>query len=246
LHEDESLVRRARDHHNHGRRNPHFRQHSKTHSNPIWSRDGRTIYYRDDTLGPPDIYRWTLGEDHGTLIYQGSGVEQPEDVSPDGKWMLFVSYNRPASSDVWLMPLNPPGPAKPLIATPFNEWFPRFSPDGKWIAYQSDVSGRAEVYLRAFEGSGLTMRISKDGGTRPRWRADCKELFFLASDGKFMSVAIHGGVPVGVPRTLFQSRNAVDFEPAADGARFLVQIEDQPLDPPVHLLINWPARLKSN
>ena len=87
------------------------------------------------------------------------------------------------------------------------------------------------------------MRISKDGGTRPRWLADGKELFFLGPGGRFMSVSMDGGVPTGPPRMLFQSADAVEFEPAADGSKFLVQLEERTSDPPVHVLINWPARL---
>ncbi len=97
--------------------------------------------------------------------------------------------------------------------------------------------------MRAFEDAASTTVVSRDGGTRPRWRRDGKELFFLAPGGRIMSAAMNGGRTVGSPRGLFQTAEIEDFEPTADGNRFIVQIEERSSEPPVHLLINWPARL---
>jgi len=132
-----------------------------------------------------------------------------------------------------------------LATAPFNAWSPRFSPNGKRVAYQSDLSGAPEVYVRPFESSAQPMRISTDGGTRPRWRKDGKELFFLEPGGRVMSVTVAANGTLGAARLLFQAADAIDFEPAGNGSRFLVQLEERSLDPPVHLLINWPARLKA-
>jgi dipeptidyl aminopeptidase/acylaminoacyl peptidase len=212
---------------------------------PVWAPDGRTIYYRSDGGGgPPDIFRLRLGEDRGTPFFRLPGVEEPQDVSADGKWLLFVEYMS-TDSDIYVLPIATPADARRFVATPFNELSPRFSPDARWVAYQSDVSGRPEVYVRPFEGSGMTTRVSRDGGRRPRWRRDGKELFFLAPGGRFMSIPMSAGVSTGAPRMLFQAVDAVDFEPAADGSRFLTQLEERSTDPPVHLLINWPARLRA-
>src|SRR5205085_3608953 len=124
-------------------------------------------------------------------------------------------------------------------------WSPRFSPDGRWVAYHSDASGSAEIYVRALEG-GMTSRISSDGGSRPRWRGDGRELFFLGPNGRMMTAAMGNGASSGPPRLLFQSPNAVDFDPAPDGSRFLVQLEERTQEPPVHILINWSARLSAH
>jgi eukaryotic-like serine/threonine-protein kinase len=213
---------------------------------PVWAPDGRTIYYRSDGAGgPPDIFRWTSEAEGGKVYYRGPGVQEPQDVSPDGKWLLFVDQRQAGAGDINVLPLSPsgPGPARPFVATPFNESSPRFSPDGHWVAYQSDVSGRPEVYVRPFEGSVVTTRLSKDGGTRPRWSGNGKELFYLAPGRRLMVVPISGGVSTAAPHMLFQAADAVDFEPAADGSRFLVQLEERSTEPPVHLLINWPSRL---
>ncbi len=213
---------------------------------PVWAPNGRAIYYRSDgNAGPPDIFRLNLGEDRGTVVYAGPGVEEPHDVSRDGKWMLFVDHRQAGAADIYALSLDPPGKPRPFATTPFNEQSPRFSPDGRWVAYESNASGRPEIYVRAFEGSTLATRISKDGGTRPRWRGDGKELFFLGPSGRLMSVSMDGGVSTGSARMLFQSADLVEFEPVADGSKFLVQSEERTSDPPVHVLINWQARLNA-
>jgi Tol biopolymer transport system component len=213
---------------------------------PVWAPDGRTLFYRSDGGGgPPDIFRLSPGEERGAVFYSGPGVEEAQDVSPDGKWLLFIDYRQSVESDIKLLSLSNPPTARPFVATPFNERSPRFSPDGRWVAYQSDVSGRPEVYIRPFQGSSATTRVSKDGGALPRWRGDGKELFYLAPSGRLMVVTLSGNLDAGAPRLLFQAADAVYFEPAADGSRFVMQLEERTSEPPVHLLINWPARLKT-
>jgi eukaryotic-like serine/threonine-protein kinase len=212
---------------------------------PIWASDGRAIYYRSDCCGPPDILRWTPGADEATVITSDPGLEEPQDVSPDGKWLLFVDHRQAGAADIHVLPLAPPGPRRPFVATPFNEFSPRFSRDGRWVAFESNISGRPEIYMRPFEGAAQSMRLSRDGGTRPRWRRDGKELFFFGPGGRLMSVPMNGGSAAGPPRMLFQATGAIDFEPSADGSRFLTQLEQRTTEPVVHLLINWPARLSA-
>ena len=209
---------------------------------PVWAPDGRAIYFRSDGYGrPPDIVRLNLGAELPEMIYPGPGVEEPHDVSSDGKWLLFVDHRQGGAADIYALPLKSPGTPVPFATTQFNEQSPRFSPDARWVAYESNASGRPEVYVRRFEGSELPTRISKDGGSRPRWRGDGKEIYFLGAGGRVMSAPIGG-----TPRLLFQSTDLVDFEPAADGSRFLVQLEERSTDSPVHMMINWPARMAAH
>ena len=208
---------------------------------PVWARDGSTIYYRSDGFGgPPDIIEIRQGEKE-KLLHRGPGVEEPEDVSPDGKWMLFIT-RRAADSDIHLLSLERPGEVHTLVATPFNENSPRFSPDGRWIAYASDVSGGPEVYVRPLEGKGGAVRVSKEGGSRPRWRGDGKELYFLAPGGGVMAMDV--GDDFGSPRVLFVASDAADLEPAPDGRRFLAQLEERTAEPPIHLMVNWTEKLR--
>jgi eukaryotic-like serine/threonine-protein kinase len=207
---------------------------------PIWAADGATIYYRSDGYGgPPDILELRPGQQRGTILHKGPSVEHPEDLSPDGRWLLYTT--RLPSSDIYRLPLDPPGEPSPYVATRFHEASPRFSPDGLWVAYSSNVSGRAEVYVRPFEGAAQAIRISRDGGVMPRWSADGKEIFFFGPAGRVMSVTFDEGA--GVPRMLFQAPNAVSFETGPDRERFLMQIEEKSGEAPVQLLLNWQGRL---
>ncbi|MCA1561074.1 MAG: serine/threonine-protein kinase [Acidobacteria bacterium] len=208
---------------------------------PVWGPDG-TIYFRSDGGGgPPDIFKLSPGQTGQEIVYSGPGVNEPHDVSADGKWLLFIDYTPPVGADINVLPLAPGGAPRPFVATPFQELSPRFSPDGRLVAYSSDVSGRPQVYVRAFEGNAPAVSVSRDGGTRPRWRPDGKELFFLAPGGRLMAVTVSG--EFGVPRMLFQALGAVDYELAADGTRFLMHLEERSGDPPLHLLLHWRARL---
>jgi eukaryotic-like serine/threonine-protein kinase len=212
---------------------------------PVWFPDGQMLLYRSDgTGGPPDILRLRPGDERGELVHRGPGVDEPQDVSTDGKWLLFVDYFA-TGTDINLLPLDGSGPARRYVATPFNEASPRFSTDGRWVAYASDVSGVWEVYVRTFDDPPVTRRVSKDGGTRPRWRRDGRELFYLGPEGRLMAVPIENGTP-GTTRMLFQSVEISDFDPAPDGSRFLVQLREQSKDTSVHLLLNWPSLLGSN
>jgi Tol biopolymer transport system component len=210
---------------------------------PVWALDDRTMYYRTDgNGGPPDIFLLDPGHPKQE-IYSGRSVENPEDLSPDGKSLLLTTdLGASKAMEIQLLPLDPKGPPRPFASTPFDESAPRFSPKGDVIAFVSNVSGRSEVYVRAADDSGATTRISKDGGTNPRWRADGGELYFFGPAGRLMAVAVDGAY--GEPKLLFQTNRAVTFEPAADGSRFLLQIEERPNEPGIQILLNWPARLE--
>lgn len=144
-----------------------------------------------------------------------------------------------------ILPLMPNGRARPVTSTPFNESSPRFSPDARWIAYASDISGSPEVYVRpAGTSAASPVRVSRQGGNLPRWRSDGRELYFLAPGGKLMSVPVGADGTPGAPEMLFTVTSAVDFDPAPDGTRLLIQLAEQSSEPVIHLLINWSGRLK--
>ena len=189
----------------------------------------------------PDIFKLTPGQEGRESVYRGPGVDEPHDVSTHGRWLLFIDYTPPVGADIRVLPLAPPGSPRPFATTPFQELSPRFSPNGRSVAYSSDVSGRQEVYVRPIEGNAPAMRISKDGGTRPRWGSDGTELFFLAPGGRLMVLPVSDDL--GVPRMLFQAGGMADYEVAPDGTRFLAHLQDRSNDPPLHLLVNWLARL---
>lgn len=208
---------------------------------PVWAADEKTLYFRTDgNDGPPDIFTLRGGTD-ATLLHAGPSVEHPGDVSPDGRWLLFTT-RLAGSGDIQLLPLTSSERPRPFAATPLDEYSPRFSPDGGRVAYGSNVSGRAEIYVRPFDDGSAAVRVSQNGGSMPRWRGDGKELFFLEPGGRLLSVDV--GEKFSAPRVLFHAPKAVTFEPAPDGTRFLVQMQEHTGQPEIQLLINWTALLE--
>jgi hypothetical protein len=127
-----------------------------------------------------------------------------------------------------------------------RETYPRFSPDGRWIAYDSGETGRSEVYIAPFPGPGRKWQVSPTGGFAPLWRGDGREIYFTNMDGKITGVelgATAGGLTIGAPRALFESTDLHDV--SGDGRRFLVnRIPSAQTSEPLTLVLNWPAHLK--
>jgi Tol biopolymer transport system component len=225
--------------------------------NPVWTPDSQRAVFGSNQLGPVDLYEKRLGgAGEERLLFKSGQNKTPTSVSPDGRDLLF--HTVPAS-DLWLLPLRG-GDLKPvpLLATPFNELEGRFSPDGRWIAYQSNESGRNEVYVRAFDAqfperfsASDKVLVSRNGGAQPHWRTDGKELFYGSEDGRVMAVSIPdgaaGGPPLqtGTPVPLFAlPANAIttSWAPASDGQRFLLLLPAaDTTQAPFTVLLNWAA-----
>ena len=130
------------------------------------------------------------------------------DWSPDGRFLLYRSIDPKTGSDIWALPLDGDRKPFPVVQTNFDERDGQFSPDGKWIAYQSNESGRFEIYVQPFPGPGGKSQVSTNGGAQVRWRRDGKELFYIALDGRLMAVPIRlasngQAVEAGTPVPLF-------------------------------------------
>jgi Tol biopolymer transport system component len=212
-------------------------------AHPVWSPDGARLLFRSDGKGPPDIHEITVGAPGSERpVLELHGVQQPEDVSPDGRTLLFLNAGESAA-DVWLAPLAREGKPSPWSIGPFDERSPRFSPDGHWIAYESNESGRPEVYLALTEGAGDKRRVSTAGGRDPRWRRDGKELYYAAPDGSLMAVPIHPGprLEVGAPARLFSVETGIaNYDVHPDGTRFLVRTATEDVsESPIRAVMNW-------
>ena len=147
--------------------------------------------------------------------------------------------SREGARDLWVLPLT--GDRKPVqfTQTPFGELAGRFSPDGRWIAYQSDETGRFEVYVQSFPDPKAKVQVSARGGGAPYWRRDGRELFYQAPDQRIMAVPIDlsaAAARPGAPVELFQSTG--NWWPSPDGQRFLMAEETEP-PAPITLLLNW-------
>ena len=210
---------------------------------PVWSPDGSALFFAGG-VGTPHIIRKTLANGQDTeLGGRDAGLQNPEDISADGKTLMFVE--RTPSFDIFTAPADRFDQRSPLVKTAFNEYQPRFSPDGRLFAFVSNESGRNEVYVSMYPPSGLKTPASVAGGTVPRWSHDGKELFFLAPDRRMMAVSVQASssVALGQPTPLFAlagRRIWKDYDVAPDGKRFLAIVTDLLGDEqPLTVVTNW-------
>jgi Tol biopolymer transport system component len=219
------------------------------HCCPIWSPDGSQIAFRNGVQNIGVIAASGIGGIKQLLANGASNT--PTQWSPDGRSIIYQSIG-PNRIDTLLLPVVQPGPPKPILSSSFNEEQAQLSPDGRWIAYTSDESGRPQVYVQDFPELAQKWLISADGGADAQWRADGKELFFLAADHKLMAVSIKSGESFepGIATPLFQTRVTgltdvrTHYQVAADGQRILVNMVG-PGDrgAPVQVVVNWPSGL---
>jgi Tol biopolymer transport system component len=218
-------------------------------ASPLWMPDGRRILYSVYPTG--EVYvRDAAAAEKEKLLFRFPTFWPLDDVSRDGRYLVYETVDWPTFHfDVGLRDLQT-GSDRPLLKDPFNEMGARFSPDGHWIAYESEESGAREVYVRAFPGLEDRRQISSGGGSQARWREDGKELFYVSPDRKIMSVEIRTqpAFEAAPPRALFQTRILPTIEvrnhydAAPDGQRFVVNSrrpEDASL--PITVVVGWPS-----
>ena len=221
---------------------------------PVWSPGGDWIMFSSPRAGPYQLYQKpSNGSGKDELLLKSDRTTLGTDLSRDGKFAVFSRSSSGTGMDVWTVALA--GDRNPVVfvQTPATEDNGVFSPDTKWIAYDSTESGgRPEVYIRPFPAAAGQIRVSRDGGVQPMWRADGKELFFLGLDNMLTAVAVTAGpqLSVGVPRPLFPfplttvQRRA--YAVSRDGSKFLFPMlaDRGALSPPITVIVNWPATLQ--
>ncbi len=231
-------------------------------ANPVWSPDGNRIAFRTDRKHQGDVYvKASSGVSDEEPLYDAAGLSYPEDWSLDGKYLIHFHYSSGVSGGrlpaIQALPFS--GDRRPFDLVRGNPnssllGASRFSPDGQWVAYMSNESGRAEVYVASFPGHEKTLQISNAGGVLPTWRRDGRELFYVTPDGMLMSVEIVPGTKLsaGVPKPLFRVRapNTIGtfalYDVAPDGQRFLVVMPVvHGSSVPLNLVLNWTAGLKA-
>ena len=194
---------------------------------PVWSPDSRQIAFDSSRTGHLAIYAKTIGGDE-RLLYHGKDTAQPTGWSPDGSELVFQTLSPETKWDLWLLNTKN-GTAQPLLQGTANEKYGQVSPNGRWILYTSDESGRSEIYATHFPGATGRWQVSTEGGSQPRWRADGLEIFFLSPDRKVFSAAVKesaGNFVVGRPAMLFQTAARLSgersYDVSSDGGRFIV------------------------
>ena len=219
----------------------------------IWSPDGSRVAWSMQRGGVWRlIQKLASGAGQEEVLLESKDAITPTDRSPDGKFILFSQRDNVSKRHIWVLPLE--GDRKPLVyfQTPREDHSAVFSPDGKYVAYVSSEYGREEVYVQTFPVSAGKWPISTNGGSNPQWRADGRELFYIQTDGKMMSVEIKSGgaFEPGIPKPLFdisatRSQGNTEFAVSPDGQRllFLSRLTDTGLSP-LAVVVNWTAELK--
>jgi eukaryotic-like serine/threonine-protein kinase len=227
---------------------------------PIWSPDGsRVVFNCSNTVLCVQRVDGTSRED--TLWAAPGSVRAllALDWSRDGRFLLFEQYVSQATSwDVYALPMTPDartnGEPIALVASTYDQRDAQFSPDAKWIAYQSNETGRFEIWLRSFPDSARVVRVTEDGGTQVRWPRDGTELFYLAPNGTLMAVPVTPAsnddtIEIGSPVVLFQTNLLIypgagvfrqDYDVSHDGRRILMNIPVRDVfAPPITVILNW-------
>lgn len=231
---------------------------------PVWSPDGRRLIFRSNRTGVGNIYEMSAdsaGSEHRILA--SDHLISPSDWSRDGRFALYLSIDPVTSGDIRVAMMDEEHESAGFLQTPFREVYGVFSPDGRWVAYHSNASGRLEVYVRPFAAPGNSAgttssqwQISAAGGIYPRWSEDGSELFYVDPDGALIAVPIFAtatAIEPGTPHKLFVApilNGGVDlqqghqYDVAPDG-RFMINAVVDDADQPITLIQNWrPARIQ--
>lgn len=230
-----------------------------TVSGPVWSPDGLQLAISHSTPQASGDHMYLLQAD-------GTGKEEPLEQplleslanypsswSPNGHSLLFNHQDKSGKISMWVLPLS--GNRKPyrFLETPFNAQMGEFSPDGRWVAYVSNDSGKDEIYVVSFPNAGARVRVSTGGGSQPRWRRDGRELYYLSPEAKIMVAELPPAMSdfrVGAVRPLFALSGLTGvpgylYDVSADGQKFIaVQELEQTSTVPLTVVAHWPAELR--
>jgi Tol biopolymer transport system component len=227
---------------------------------PMWSPDGQQIVWASSRAGGTfDLYiKPASGGTDQLLLKMGTPTGWAEDWSQDGRYILYQIPGAKTGQDLWIAPQMGDGaPADkpfPYLQTQFDEEHGRFSPDGRWVAYTSNESGRQEVYVQPFPATGAKFQVSSGGGREPHWRKDGTELFYIGEGRTLTAVSVKLGsksfqadqakhlFPLSISSTFIIGRS---YEVSNDGQRFLTPIiPDGGSASPLTVDLNWQAMLK--
>ena len=228
---------------------------------PQWTPDGKRVTWRSIRDGGPGNLFWKLADGTGAVerLTTSEFRQNPGSWSPDGQFLAFYQQpsvgSSPTNRDIWILPLEGERKPQSILQTQFNELAPVFSPDGRWLAYVSDESGRNEIYVRPFpkveEGK---WQISTDGGVELRWAANGRELFYRNENGDQMmavNITTEPTFGAGTPRLLFEGvytrgqGGSAFYDVTPDGQRFvMVQAQQGAVQAQINVVLNWFEEIK--
>ena len=251
-----------------GARTTRFTFDAASDGRSVWSPDGTRMVWRSNRTGGGDLYQgFTSGPGQEERLVTSDQQKTPTGWSADGHFLLYNSNDPQTDNDLWVVSMTGDRTPSVFLKTPFREWVGAFSPDGRWVAYQSNESGRSEIYVRPFvppgaegtatgaAGGQWQVQVSTAGGAYPVWRPDGKELYYLNPAGAMMAAPItvtgatlSPGTPVVLFRTRIvgggeQEQQGRQYDVAPDG-RFLINMELDSAAAPITLLMNWNPEAK--
>jgi Tol biopolymer transport system component len=229
---------------------------------PVWSPDGTQIMFESTRGGTQDLYQITPNRrEQETLLWKDRTAKFTNGWTPDGQFFVTTvsgAVSGVPGNDILMWPFSGPGDRKPvpLLQTKFSEGWAKVSPDGQWITYRSDETGAFELYVSAFPKMDRTRRVSTAGANWPRWRADGREIFYVAPDNMLMAMPVarrEDELEVGAASPLFRvppkpvvvaASSFWRYDVAADGQRFLVDVPVEQRASPLRVVLNWQESLK--
>ncbi len=230
---------------------------------PLWSPAGDRIFFVSNRInGIVNFFQKALnGTSQDEVFFTNEARKFLTQVSRDGRFLVFTQLDPKTREDIWFVPLENGKAGRPVafLHSEANEMYGQLSPDGRWMAYRSDESGRAEIYTRSFPSGEDPTKISIDGGDQPRWRGDGKELFFIGAEGRLIAVPIEmagsakPSLSPGAPHPLFTAPplvhynvEAFDYDVTPDGNRFLLAgaVRATSSSLPLDVVLNWDAAFK--
>jgi Tol biopolymer transport system component len=221
-------------------------------TSPVFSPDGRDVAFYSQRETNPGLYRKPLGGAGGEELLLASSVDaHPSEFAPDGRSLLFHQLNQGTGWDVMSLPLDGERKPVPVLQSPSVECCGVLSPDGRFLAYASDESGRVEVYVVPYPATGRKWQLSSQGGVYPRWRQDGREIVYQAPDGTVMAASVSAAgasFSVDKEQALFKTRvnQGVEYvlRPTPDAQRFLVvETVDEEAGKPLTVVLGWQALL---
>jgi serine/threonine protein kinase/Tol biopolymer transport system component len=212
----------------------------------VWLPGGKSVAYSAVRASSraPQLFRKDLATGGEKELLPGGGFQIAQDVSSDGKSLVYVEESGHGWFDVWALPLSGGGKPVALLQAPFSKGDVRFSPDGRYLALITGESGQPEVYVTAYPGPGERIRVSTGGAQNLRWSRDGRELLYLSADQRMMSVPVRTSpsLELGAPTALFavSGKGWADFDVSPDGKRFLAIVPKVVADElPLNVIVNW-------
>ena len=218
---------------------------------PIWTPDGKALVFKTDrrASGASDFH-WVPADSSqpSRPIYESQRTAWPGSWTPEGEQLVYWEHDPETNYDIWTLPIGEdlkPGEPRPVVVSPAREAYAATSPDGRWLAYASEESGRREIYIQSFPGPGPRKQVSSEGGTWPRWGPRGEEVFYVDPGSKQMmgaSVRTEPGLAVGAPETLFPFESTSNaFAVTPDGEHFVFTQRGSQAQPitQLRLVFNW-------